>query len=345
MSNNDVKRTELATLGEFGLIDHLTSSIKLNQPTTHTGVGDDAAVIDAGDKYMLLTTDLLLEGIQFDLTYTPLRHLGYKAVVANIMDIYAMNGTPTQLTISLGISKRFSVEMLDELYDGIRLACETYQVDLVGGDTTSSLTGLAISVSVVGFVDKDKITYRSGAKANDLICVSGNLGAAFMGLQILEREKQVFAGNDKVQPQLEGFDYVLKRQLKPEARKDIVDQLRELGIQPTSMIDLSDGLASDLMQIAKSSKAGVRIYLEKIPIASETFRAGEELNFDPAIATLNGGEDYELLFTIPIEKHDEVKNLGGIDVIGHITAESKGNYIVTPDGGEIPLQAQGWATE
>ncbi|MGL4221469.1 MAG: thiamine-phosphate kinase, partial [Shewanella sp.] len=233
MSNNDVKRTELATLGEFGLIDHLTSSIKLNQPTTHTGVGDDAAVIDAGDKYMLLTTDLLLEGIQFDLTYTPLRHLGYKAVVANIMDIYAMNGTPTQLTISLGISKRFSVEMLDELYDGIRLACETYQVDLVGGDTTSSLTGLAISVSVVGFVDKDKITYRSGAKANDLICVSGNLGAAFMGLQILEREKQVFAGNDKVQPQLEGFDYVLKRQLKPEARKDIVDQLRELGIQPT----------------------------------------------------------------------------------------------------------------
>ena len=345
MSNNDVKRTELATLGEFGLIDHLTSSIKLNQPTTHTGVGDDAAVIDAGDKYMLLTTDLLLEGIQFDLTYTPLRHLGYKAVVANIMDIYAMNGTPTQLTISLGISKRFSVEMLDELYDGIRLACETYQVDLVGGDTTSSLTGLAISVSVVGFVDKDKITYRSGAKANDLICVSGNLGAAFMGLQILEREKQVFAGNDKVQPQLEGFDYVLKRQLKPEARKDIVDQLRELGIQPTSMIDLSDGLASDLMQIAKSSKAGVRIYLEKIPIASETFRAGEELNFDPAIAALNGGEDYELLFTIPIEKHDEVKNLGGIDVIGHITAKSKGNYIVTPDGGEIPLQAQGWATE
>ncbi|WP_047444817.1 thiamine-phosphate kinase [Alistipes sp. ZOR0009] len=345
MSNNDVKRTELATLGEFGLIDHLTSSIKLNQPTTRTGVGDDAAVIDAGDKYMLLTTDLLLEGIQFDLTYTPLRHLGYKAVVANIMDIYAMNGTPTQLTISLGISKRFSVEMLDELYDGIRLACETYQVDLVGGDTTSSLTGLAISVSVVGFVDKDKITYRSGAKANDLICVSGNLGAAFMGLQILEREKQVFAGNDKVQPQLEGFDYVLKRQLKPEARKDIVDQLRELGIQPTSMIDLSDGLASDLMQIAKSSKAGVRIYLEKIPIASETFRAGEELNFDPAIAALNGGEDYELLFTIPIEKHDEVKNLGGIDVIGHITAESKGNYIVTPDGGEIPLQAQGWATE
>lgn len=345
MSNNDVKRTELATLGEFGLIDHLTSSIKLNQPTTHTGVGDDAAVIDAGDKYMLLTTDLLLEGIQFDLTYTPLRHLGYKAVVANIMDIYAMNGTPTQLTISLGISKRFSVEMLDELYDGIRLACETYQVDMVGGDTTSSLTGLAISVSVLGFVDKDKITYRSGAKANDLICVSGNLGAAFMGLQILEREKQVFAGNDKVQPQLEGFDYVLKRQLKPEARKDIVDQLRELGIQPTSMIDLSDGLASDLMQIAKSSKAGVRIYLEKIPIASETFRAGEELNFDPAIAALNGGEDYELLFTIPIEKHDEVKNLGGIDVIGHITAESKGNYIVTPDGGEIPLQAQGWATE
>lgn len=345
MSNNDVKRTELSSLGEFGLIDHLTSSIKLSQPTTHTGVGDDAAAIDAGDKYVLLSTDLLLEGIQFDLTYTPLRHLGYKAVVANIMDIYAMNGTPTQLTISLGISKRFSVEMLDELYDGIRMACETYKVDLVGGDTSSSLTGLTISISVMGFVDKDKITYRSGAKSNDLICVSGNLGAAFMGLQILEREKQVFAGNSNVQPQLEGFDYILQRQLRPEARVDIVEQLKELGIRPTSMIDLSDGLASDLMQIAKSSKVGVRIYLDKIPIASETFRAGEELNFDPAVAALNGGEDYELLFTIPIEQHDLVKNLGGIDVIGHITSESKGNFIVTPDGGEIPIEAQGWTRQ
>lgn len=343
MSNNDVKRTEISALGEFGLIDHLTSSIKTTQPTTQLGVGDDAAAIDAGEKYMLLSTDLLLEGIQFDLTYTPLRHLGYKAVVVNIMDIYAMNGTPTQLTVSLGISKKFSVEMLDELYDGIRLACDTYKVDLVGGDTSSSLTGLTISISVVGFADKDKITYRSGAKANDLICVSGNLGAAFMGLQILEREKQVFAGNSNVKPQLEGFDYILQRQLRPEARVDIIEQLKELGIKPTSMIDLSDGLASDLMQLAKSSKAGVRIYLDKIPIASETFRAGEELNFDPAIAALNGGEDYELLFTIPIEQHDQIKNLGGIDVIGHITSESKGNFIVTPDGGEIPLQAQGWA--
>lgn len=342
MSNNDVKRTELSALGEFGLIDHLTSAVKLTQPTTHLGVGDDAAVIDAGDKYLLLTTDLLLEGIQFDLTYSPLRHLGYKAVVANIMDIYAMNGTPTQLTVSVGVSKRFSVEMLDELYDGIRLACEAYEVDLVGGDTTSSLTGFAISISVTGFVEKDKIVYRSGARENDLICVSGNLGAAFMGLQLLEREKQVFAGNNNVQPKLEGFDYVLKRQLKPEARRDIVEQLRDLGIRPTAMIDLSDGLASDLLQIAKSSGTGIRIYLDKIPIASETFRAGEELNFDPAIAALNGGEDYELLFTIPIDKHDEIKNLGGIDVIGHITAESKGCYIVTPDGGEIPLQAQGW---
>lgn len=345
MSNNELKRTELSTLGEFGLIDHLTASIKTNHDSTVKGIGDDAAVISCGDQYMLLTTDLMLEGIQFDLTYTPLRHLGYKAVVANIMDIYAMNGTPTQLTISVGISKRFSVEMLDELYDGIRQACDTYQVDLVGGDTTSSLTGLTLSVSMVGFVDKDKITYRSGAKENDLICVSGNLGAAFMGLQVLEREKQVFAGNSNVQPQLAGYDYILKRQLKPEARQDIIKQLQELGIMPTAMIDLSDGLASDLLQIAKSSKVGTRIYLEKIPIASETFKVGEELNFDPAIAALNGGEDYELLFTIPIEKHDMVKNLGGIDVIGHITSESKGSYIVTPDGSEIELQAQGWVKQ
>lgn len=345
MSSEKARRTELSTFGEFGLIDHLTSSLKYKQESTQTGVGDDAAVIDLGDRYMLLSTDLLLEGIQFDLTYTPLRHLGYKAVVTGISDIYAMNGTPTQITIGLGISKRFSVEMLDELYDGIRLACDTYNVDLVGGDTTSSLTGLTISTSTVGFVDKQKITFRSGAKENDLICVSGNLGAAFMGLQILEREKRVFEGNANVQPQLEGFDYVLQRQLKPEAQKDIIDLLAELGIQPTSMIDLSDGLASDTLQICKSSKVGARIYLDKMPIASETFRAGEEMNFDPAIAALNGGEDYELLFTVPIELHDQLKNLAGIDVIGHITAESKGAYLVTPDGGEIPLQAQGWGAK
>lgn len=345
MASNDIKRTELSALGEFGLIDHLTSSLKYSQESTTMGVGDDAAVIDLGDKYLLLSTDLLLEGIQFDLTYTPLRHLGYKAVVTNIMDIYAMNGTPSQLTISIGVSKRFSVEMLDELYDGIRQACEVYNVDLVGGDTTSSLTGLTLSVSVVGFVTKDKIAYRSGAKENDLICVSGNLGAAFLGLQILEREKQVFAGNSEVQPQLEGFDFILQRQLKPEARKDIIELLAELDIKPTSMIDLSDGLASDILQLCKSSKVGARIYLDKMPIASETFRAAEELNFDPVVAALNGGEDYELLFTVPIEMHENLKNLGGIDVIGHVTSESKGAFLVTPDGGEIILQAQGWGEQ
>lgn len=345
MASNDIKRTELSALGEFGLIDHLTSSLKYSQESTTMGVGDDAAVIDLGDKYLLLSTDLLLEGIQFDLTYTPLRHLGYKAVVTNIMDIYAMNGTPSQLTISIGVSKRFSVEMLDELYDGIRQACEEYNVDLVGGDTTSSLTGLTLSVSVVGFVAKDKIAYRSGAKENDLICVSGNLGAAFLGLQILEREKQVFAGNSEVQPQLEGFDFILQRQLKPEARKDIIELLAELDIKPTSMIDLSDGLASDVLQLCKSSKVGARIYLDKMPIASETFRAAEELNFDPVVAALNGGEDYELLFTVPIEMHENLKNLGGIDVIGHVTSESKGAFLVTPDGGEILLQAQGWGEQ
>ncbi len=345
MASNDIKRTELSALGEFGLIDHLTSSLKYSQESTTMGVGDDAAVIDLGDKYLLLSTDLLLEGIQFDLTYTPLRHLGYKAVVTNIMDIYAMNGTPSQLTISIGVSKRFSVEMLDELYDGIRQACEEYNVDLVGGDTTSSLTGLTLSVSVVGFVAKDKIAYRSGAKENDLICVSGNLGAAFLGLQILEREKQVFAGNSEVQPQLEGFDFILQRQLKPEARKDIIELLAELDIKPTSMIDLSDGLASDVLQLCKSSKVGARIYLDKMPIASETFRAAEELNFDPVVAALNGGEDYELLFTVPIEMHENLKNLGGIDIIGHVTSESKGAFLVTPDGGEILLQAQGWGEQ
>lgn len=345
MSSESTRRTELSALGEFGLIDHLTASLINKQASTQMGVGDDAAVIDAGDKYLLLSTDLLLEGIQFDLTYTPLRHLGYKAVVSSISDIYAMNGNPSQITIGIGISKRFSVEMLDELYEGIHLACDDYGVDLVGGDTSSSLTGLTISTSSVGFVDKDKVAYRSGAKENDLICVSGNLGAAFMGLQILEREKRVFEGNNNVQPQLEGFDYILRRQLKPDARKDIVEQLADLNIKPSAMIDLSDGLASDTLQLCKSSKVGARIYLDKIPIASETFKVAEELHFDPAVAALNGGEDYELLFTVSIELHEQLKNIPGIDVIGHITPESTGAFLVTPDGSEIALKAQGWNYE
>lgn len=345
MSADKTPITEVSSLGEFGLIDHLTSSIKLTQPTTVLGVGDDAAVISAGDRLMLLSTDLFLEGIHFDLVYNPLAHLGYKTVVNSIMDIYAMNGTPTQITVAVGLSKKFSVEMLDQLYGGIKLACEHYDVDFVGGDTSSSYTGLTLSTSVVGWVDKDRIAYRSGAKENDLICVTGNLGAAFMGLQILEREKRLYTDQNIAKTNLDGYEYIIQRQLKPEARRDMVELLKSLGIKPTSMIDISDGLASEILHICKSSKVGARIYLDKLPIASQTFKAAEEMNFDPVVAALNGGEDAELLFTVPIELHDQLKNLGGIDVVGHITAESKGAFLVTPDGSEVLIQAQGWTKQ
>ncbi len=335
-------RTELHELGEFRLIDHLTQKAKSNNASTILGVGDDAAIIDPVGKKMVVTTDLLLEGVHFDLTYFPIRHLGYKAVVVNLSDVYAMNATPKQITVSLGISKRFCVEDLDELYSGIYLACEKYGVDLVGGDTSTSYTGLTISVTAIGEANENELCYRSGAKINDLVCVTGNLGAAYLGLQLLEREKKVFEGNPNVKPQFVGWDYILERFLKPEARKSILETLRELGIKPNAMIDISDGLSSEAMHICKSSKAGCRIYLEKLPIDQQTFKIAEEMGIDAIVAALNGGEDYELLFTVPIEFHEKILALEGVSVIGHITDESTGAFLVTPDGNEIQLKAQGW---
>ncbi len=339
------KRTPVAELGEFGLIDHLTKDVKVQNTSTCKGVGDDAAVLEYGSKQTVVTTDLLLEGIHFDLTYTPLKHLGYKAAVVNFSDVYAMNAFPKQLLVSIGLSKRFCVEDLDELYEGIKLACERYGVDLVGGDTSASMTGLMLSLTAIGEAEKDAVCYRSGAKPKELICLTGSLGAAYMGLQLLEREKKVFEGNDRVQPQLEGYDYLLQRQLKPEARKDTIELLKENGIVPTSMIDISDGLSSEVLHICKQSKVGARIYLNKIPIAAETFKLAEEMGIDAVTAALNGGEDYELLFTLPLELHDRIKELGGIDVIGHTEDESKGACLITPDGEEILLRAQGWAMQ
>ena len=336
-------RTEIATLGEFGLIDRLTEGIKPENESTKYGVGDDAAVLSyPSEKQLLVTTDLLMEGVHFDLTYVPLKHLGYKSAVVNFSDIYAMNGTPRQITVSLALSKRFSVEDMEELYSGIRLACQQYHVDIIGGDTSSSLTGLAISITCIGDADKDKVVYRNGAKPNDLICITGNLGAAYMGLQLLEREKRVLRGVKDPEPEFKGNEYLLQRYLKPAARKDIVELLAEEKIVPTSMIDLSDGLASDLLQICKASKCGARIYLDRIPIARQTTAFAEEIHTDPVVAALNGGEDYELLFTVPLALQERVMRMGGVDVIGHITAENTGAYLVTPDGGEIRLKAQGF---
>ena len=336
-------RTEIATLGEFGLIDRLTEGIKPENESTKYGVGDDAAVLSyPSEKQILVTTDLLMEGVHFDLTYVPLKHLGYKSAVVNFSDIYAMNGTPRQITVSLALSKRFSVEDMEELYSGIRLACQQYHVDIIGGDTSSSLTGLAISITCIGDADKDKVVYRNGAKPNDLICITGNLGAAYMGLQLLEREKRVLRGVKDPEPEFKGNEYLLQRYLKPAARRDIVELLAEEKIVPTSMIDLSDGLASDLLQICKASKCGARIYLDRIPIARQTTAFAEEIHTDPVVAALNGGEDYELLFTVPLALQERVMRMGGVDVIGHITAENTGAYLVTPDGGEIRLKAQGF---
>lgn len=337
-------RTEIATLGEFGLIDHLTEGIKPMHASTLKGIGDDAAVLSYPiDKQVLVTTDLLLEGVHFDLVYTPLKHLGYKAAVVNFSDIYAMNGTPKQITVSLGVSKRFSVEDMEQLYAGIRLACENYNVDIVGGDTTSSLTGLTISITCIGEADKDKVVYRNGAQETDLICVSGNLGAAYMGLQLLEREKKVLTGADKdVQPDFAGREYILERQLKPEARKDIIEKLAEAGIQPTSMMDISDGLSSELMHICKQSNKGCRVYEEHLPIDYQTAAMAEEFNMNLTTCALNGGEDYELLFTVPLACREKVKEISDIRLIGHITKPELGCALVTRDGQEFELKAQGW---
>ncbi len=337
-----MKRTEIATLGEFGLIRHLTQDIELKNACTLQGVGDDAAVMDYGDKEVLMTTDLLLEGIHFDLTYVPLKHLGYKSAIVNFSDIYAMNGQPKQITVSIGISKRFSVEDLEELYSGIRLACDVYGVDLVGGDTSASLTGLCISITCLGEGEKGKIVYRSGARETDLICVSGDLGAAYMGLQLLEREKRVFNGDKDFTPDFSGKEYLLERQLKPEARKDIIEMLHNAGIQPTAMMDISDGLSSELLHISKASHVGCRVYEDRIPIDYQTAVMAEQFNMNLVTAALNGGEDYELLFTVPLSDNDKVSEMTGIKVIGYITKPELGNYLVGRDGGEVELKAQGW---
>ena len=335
--------TEISKYGEFGLIRHLTEKIKLQNPSSVKGVGDDAAVLDYKDKQVLVTTDLLLEGVHFDLIYTPLKHLGYKAAVVNFSDIYAMNGQPKQITVSLGVSKRFSVELLEELYSGILLACENYGVDLVGGDTSASLTGLTISITCIGEGEKEKIVYRNGARENDLICVTGNLGSAYMGLQLLERERLVFEGqNENIQPDFNGKEYILQRQLKPEARKDIIQKLAEKGILPTSMMDISDGLSSELIHICSQSNVGCRVYEDKIPIHLQAAVMAEELNMNIVTAALNGGEDYELLFTCKLEDYEKIITLEDVGIVGHITKPELGMNLTGRNGEEIPLKAQGW---
>lgn len=338
------QETEIKDLGEFGLIDRLTKDFPIKNSETKLGVGDDAAVLAFGEKDVVVTTDLLLEGIHFDLRYVPLQHLGYKSAIVNFSDIYAMNATPRQITVSLGISSRFTVEHIEALYSGIRKACEIYGVDLVGGDTSASVTGLVISITCIGDVAKGEETRRSGAKPTDLVCVSGDLGAAFMGLQLLERENSVAAQQkDKdFQPDFSGKEYILERQLKPEARKDIVELLRKEGIKPTSMIDVSDGLSSELLHICKSSNVGCRIYEDKIPIDYQTALMAEEFNMNLVTVAMNGGEDYELLFTVPLTDHEKVEKLKGIKMIGYITEPSLGAAMVTRDGSEIPIKAQGW---
>jgi thiamine-monophosphate kinase len=342
ISNNNVNRTELSELGEFGLIRHLTNDFEIIRPTTIKGVGDDAAVISSDAGEILVSTDLLIEGIHFDLSYVPLKHLGYKAAVVNFSDIAAMNGYPEQITVSIALSNRFPLEAIEELYAGIRLACEKYKVDLVGGDTSASNSGLFISITVIGRAHKDDITYRSGAGVNDLVYVSGDLGAAYMGLLLLKREKQVFEADPEIQPELTGNDYILERQLKPEARTDIVKSLKLLGIKPTSMIDISDGLASEVLHICEASKTGCTIYEDKIPIDSTTVAMAEEFKMDPTVAALNGGEDYELLLTIKQQDYEKIKKIPGLTPVGHITDAASGAMLISRSGAAVPLTAQGW---
>ena len=342
---NTTKRTEISSLGEFGFIERLTKDITTTNKETVKGIGDDAAILQfSDDEEVLITTDLFMEGVHFDLTYFPLKHLGYKAVVANISDIYAMNGTPKQITVSLGISRKFCIEDIEELYSGIRLACEQYGVDIVGGDTTSSLTGLAISITATGTAPKGTAVRRSTAKETDLICVTGNLGAAYMGLQLLEREKIATAGQD-MQPDFAGKEYILERQLKPEARKEVIEKLRSENIKPTAMMDISDGLASELMHICRQSGVGCRIYEERIPIDYQTAVMAEELNLNVITCALGGGEDYELLFTVPIADHEKVAAMKDVRVIGHIVSDSMGLALITRDGVEMELKAQGWTAQ
>jgi thiamine-monophosphate kinase len=336
-------RTEISSLGEFGLIKRINQGIKNKLPDTIKGIGDDAAVLDLGTEYGLLSTDMLLEGVHFDLTFFPLKHLGYKAIAVNISDIAAMNGIPHQVTVSLALSNRFSVEAIDELYEGMKAACADYNVDLVGGDTSSSRSGLLISVSVFGKVKKDLVTYRNTAKANDILCVTGDLGAAYLGLQLLEREKQVFLANPNMQPELEGNDYVIQRQLRPEARMDVIYELAEAGVLPTAMIDVSDGLASDLLHLCAQSGVGAIVFEERLPIDDQTYLAATELKLSPMTAALNGGEDYELLFTVPQDAYELIKNNPKISVIGYVTDNKTEIALHTKGDNRVPITAQGWS--
>jgi len=339
---SEQKRTEIDGIGEFGLIGKIKEKFLLENESSKFGIGDDAAVIDCGDFFQLVSTDMLLEGVHFDLSYTPLVHLGFKAVAVNVSDIAAMNGVPQQITVSLGISNRFSVEAVEALYEGIKYACDAYKVDLVGGDTTSSRAGLVISVTAVGRVDKDKVVYRSGASKSDILCVTGDLGGAFMGLQVLEREKQVFLENPNMQPKLEEYDYLVKRQLRADARMDIIHELADLGVKPSAMIDISDGLASEAFHICENSKLGVVIYEDKLPIATETYNTAVEFNIDPITCSLNGGEDYELLFTIAQDDFEKLKNHADIATVGYMQELEKGKKFVTKNENVIDLKAQGW---
>lgn len=338
----ETNRTEIATLGEFGLIKHLTTGIELKNPESVYGVGDDAAVLDNSNYQTLVTTDMLMEGVHFDLVYTPLKHLGYKSAIVNFSDIYAMNGTPKQITVSLAVSKRFCIEDLEQFYEGLKIACQLHNVDIIGGDTTSSVTGLAISITCIGVAKQEEIVYRNGAKETDLICVTGDLGAAYMGLQLLEREKAVFYGQEEANPDFTGKEYLLERQLKPEARKDIIEKLRKEGIKPTAMMDISDGLSSELMHICTQSNTGCRVYEDRLPIDYQTAVMAEELNMNVSTCALNGGEDYELLFTVPLTDHDKVSSIKGIKVIGYITKPELGCALITRDNQEFELKAQGW---
>jgi thiamine-monophosphate kinase len=336
-------RTEISNLGEFGLIKRLNGGLKNNLPDSITGIGDDAAVIDLGTEFGLLSTDILLEGVHFDLSFFPLKHLGYKAIAINVSDVAAMNGIPRQVTVGIALSNRFSVEAVEELYEGMKAACKDFNVDLVGGDTSSSLSGLFISVSVFGRVAKDRITYRNTAKANDLLCVSGDLGGAYIGLQLLVREKQVFLADPNMQPQLDGKEYVIQRQLRPEARIDVVFELAAANVIPTSMIDVSDGLASDLLHLCSQSGVGALVFEEKLPIDEQTYMGAVELNIGPITAALNGGEDYELLFTVPQSDYDKIKNNPKISVIGYMTDKKDEVLLHTKGDNRVPITAQGWS--
>ncbi len=335
-------RTELSSLGEFGLIDLLTSNIKIHHESSVKGAGDDAAVIKTSDKHLLVTTDLLLEGVHFDLSFFPLKHLGYKAITVNLSDVYAMNGTPKQVTVSFGISSKFSLEAVEEIYAGMLLACDKYRVDIVGGDTSASKQGLVISVTAIGEADEKDIVYRNGAKPMDLLCVTGDLGAAYTGFQLLEREKRVYLSNPGMQPDLEGYDYILERQLKPEARKDVIEMLKQYDLKPTSMIDVSDGLASEVFHLCSKSNVGMNVFEDKIPIDPMTYNTAREFDLDPTLCALSGGEDYELLFTINQKDFDKIQNHPDITVIGHCTESKEGVHLISKSGNKHALKAQGW---